>query len=308
MAVQDLFSKRRKAAAKAGKPDVYVYDLLPEALRVQVVHIWLDLIGRISDRFSPATSRWQYLHDAMAREKGVFELNKYGNVSEKWVNFFLTCEVEDALDMIEFSFDFMERLCGGLEDWELQQRMAIFTRPDEAVAELNTRFREHGVGYKYAGGQLVRIDSQYVHSEAVMPALALLTAAPFANANKEFMTAHRHYREGHYKDCVVAANRAFETTLKTICHERKWPFKSGDRASELVTIVRNQRLFSDYLDKGFDAYVAMLKTGLPGVRNNAGGHGEEPRALPVPDYIAAYALHLTATNIVLVVEAFNRQA
>jgi hypothetical protein len=102
----------------------------------------------------------------------------------------------------------------------------------------------------------------------------------------------------------VAANRAFETTLKTICRERGWVFNPGDRAGELVTAVRKNELFPSYLDKGFDTYVALLKTGLPGVRNSAGGHGDDPAALPVPGYVAAHALHLTAANIVLLAEAF----
>jgi hypothetical protein len=49
----------------------------------------------------------------------------------------------------------------------------------------------------------------------------------------------------------------------------------------------------------------MLKSGLPEVRNNAGGHGTAPDALPVPAYIAAYALHLSAASIVMVVEALS---
>jgi hypothetical protein len=52
-------------------------------------------------------------------------------------------------------------------------------------------------------------------------------------------------------------------------------------------------------------YIATLKSGLPEVRNNAGGHGEAPDARPVPSYIAAYALHLSAANIVMAVQASN---
>ncbi|HEV2545752.1 MAG TPA: hypothetical protein VGU20_00285 [Stellaceae bacterium] len=52
-----------------------------------------------------------------------------------------------------------------------------------------------------------------------------------------------------------------------------------------------------------DTYIAMLKTGLPEVRNNAGGHGDDPTAPAVPLYIASYAIHLTAANIVLAMSA-----
>ena len=96
--------------------------------------------------------------------------------------------------------------------------------------------------------------------------------------------------------------------VKAICAEQQWIYQEGDRASELVSVVRGNGLFPDYLAKGFDTYIAMMKTGLPAVRNNAGGHGEAPEALPVPSYIAAYALHMTATNIVLLVEAMRALA
>ena len=290
MAVLDLYSKRKKAAANAGKPDVYRYDNLPSPLRVQIMHLWNDLFGP----YEPYEfNAWQILHEWMAREKGVFELGLGGNPRERCVQHFTTCATDDALDMIELSFG------------------KLGTHPEvlgPAIEELNQRFREHGVGYQLSSGQIIRLDSEFVHAEIVKPALALLSDERFAAANKEFLTAHRHYREGHHKDCVVAANRAFETTLKTICQQRGWPYNPGDRANELVTLVRNQGLFPPYLNKGLDTYVALLKTGLPGVRNSAGGHGDEPAAAPVPPYIAAHALHLTAANIVLLVEAFNASA
>jgi hypothetical protein len=54
-----------------------------------------------------------------------------------------------------------------------------------------------------------------------------------------------------------------------------------------------------------DVYSKRRKAELKEVRNNAGGHGEAPDARPVPAHIAAYALHLSATTIVMAVEASN---
>ncbi len=170
---------------------------------------------------------------------------------------------------------------------------------------MNGRFREHGVGYQYENGQIIRVDRQFVHAEIVKPALVLLHEPAFAAANADFMLAHEHYRDGKHKDAVVAAQRAFEATLKAICNQRGVPVKAGDNVSELIKAVRSASVFPDYLDAGFSTYVAMLKTGLPGVRNNAGGHGEAPNAPPVPGYIAAYAIHMAASNIVLCVEALK---
>lgn len=37
--------------------------------------------------------------------------------------------------------------------------------PDEVIAELNHLFREHGVGYQYESGMMIRVDIQIIHEE-----------------------------------------------------------------------------------------------------------------------------------------------
>ena len=44
MPVADLYSYRKRVA-EGETPDVFVYDTLPEALRVQIIQIWRDAIG-----------------------------------------------------------------------------------------------------------------------------------------------------------------------------------------------------------------------------------------------------------------------
>jgi hypothetical protein len=44
MSLLDLFSKRVRRR-RGDVPDVYVYDQLPDALRVQVVHVWREALG-----------------------------------------------------------------------------------------------------------------------------------------------------------------------------------------------------------------------------------------------------------------------
>ena len=161
---------------------------------------------------------------------------------------------------------------------------------ENALREINQRFEQHGVGYQFESNHIIRVDSKIAHAEIVKPALQLLTAPMFTKANKEFHSSHRHYRAGAYKDCVTAANRAFESALKAICDTEGWPYDRGDRASELVTKVTNNGLFTHDFDKSFSAYVAMLKTGLPSVRNDAGGHGEGIAAAAVTAQIARFAL------------------
>ena len=50
MAIFNLFSKRQKAL-RGDVPDVYTYDDLPNALRVQIVYIWSDVLGSDKDYY-----------------------------------------------------------------------------------------------------------------------------------------------------------------------------------------------------------------------------------------------------------------
>jgi hypothetical protein len=93
--------------------------------------------------------------------------------------------------------------------------------------------------------------------------------------------------------------------MKAICDTRGWGYPKGARASDLVKIIRRKGLLPDYLDLSFDQLIATLQSGLPKVRNDAGGHGQGGIPRETPGSIAGYALHLAAANIVLLVEALK---
>ena len=93
--------------------------------------------------------------------------------------------------------------------------------------------------------------------------------------------------------------------MKVICDSKGWPYPTGARATDLLKIIRANGLLPDYLDQSFDQLVATLKSGLPVVRNETGGHGQGAKPVDVPQYIAEYALNLAASKIRLLCEAFN---
>jgi hypothetical protein len=283
--VYETYSERKQSLEKADQPDVYTYDRIPEKLRNQITHIWTRSFGNGREDHSQATYREmeQKILDAEGRQ--YLALNQSGiNACRFWLQI---CPTDAVIDIVELS-----------------ARIMLQNSDQESVEEINYRFRQNGIGFQFEGGQFIKIDDQFVHAEVVRPAIGLLTSdSTYAAAASEFMTAHQHYREGSNQDAVVAANRAFESTLKAICTKRGWPFDKGARASDLVKTVRQHELFPAHLDSVFDTYIAMMKSGLPEVRNNAGGHGPAPGDAKVPDYIAAYAIHLSAANIVAAIEA-----
>lgn len=214
-------------------------------------------------------------------------------------------EIDDWLSVVEYCFVCVDQI----RNWHPQTRTlkGITQDPEDAIDELNVRFRQAGFGYQFEAGQIVRVDSQYLHSEVVKPALALLSDPRFAGAQEEFLAAHAHYRAGEFEDAIVDANRAFESTMKAICNVKGngREYHSGARASDLIKVIRRNGLLPDYLDQSFDQLIATLQSGLPRVRNEAGGHGQGAAPRETPGYIAGYALHLAAANVVLLVEAMK---
>ncbi|HRJ60071.1 MAG TPA: HEPN domain-containing protein, partial [Azospirillaceae bacterium] len=213
----------------------------------------------------------------------------------------LLCEFSDFLDAVDYSF-FL------LSDFDkeplhvLKTDFGILRQPQDAIDELNYRFREHGVGYQFVGHELVRVDNQVLHAEAVAPALTLLTQPGYEGAENEFQAAYKHYRAGEHRAAVVAANNAFESTLKAICEKRGWTYDKGATAGRLLKIVRDNGLYPDYLDKSFEQLLAVLGSGLPTVRNQEGGHGQGAEVRETPAHVVALALHLAAAKILYLVE------
>ncbi len=307
MAVVDLFS-RRKRIADGKTPDVYRYADLPRALRVQIVQIMSDAVGIYYQYLEPGNAienneGWEIIHDSVAREHGVFELAEGSNPFHSCKNFLLNSHSVDlVLDLIEFGFLYIHSITRQFSVKERAQR-GIRGTADEAIKELNERFKQAGVGYQFEDGYILRIDSELTHSEIVKPALRYLNEDGFEGSRDEFMSAHAHYRKGEMKDAIVDANNAFESTLKSICLQREWDFQNGDSASRLIKVVRDHGLLPDYLDNSFDQLVATLNSGLPKVRGEEGAHGQGAILSETPDYVAAYALHLAAAQILFLVKA-----
>ena len=297
MAIYETFSKRKRRAEQT-EPDVYQYDEIPETLRVQVWRIFRKSIGHINQP-------WDYARETIAQELGRTTLANFKNPQEDCLSFLRSEQnVDYWLDLVEILARIIDRI---LRQFSVHQREdgGITQEPDDAIEELNGRFGEARLGYQYENGQIVRIDSQLIHAEITKPALQLLSDPRFKGAEEEFLDAHRHYRAGEYEDCITNALKAFESTLKAICVLREWEYPTKSRASDLLRIVRREKLFPDYLDTSFDQLYGTLHSGLPKVRNEAGGHGQGATPRQTPDYIAAYALHLAATKIVLLLRAFQ---
>lgn len=301
MAIIDLFSKRQKKL-RGEIPDVYTYDDIPDSLRVQIVHIWKDSIGSnvdYHDKFKRVFQSYKFLVETLCREYGLFQLvtkNRYDNRNymEELINFFLQEEdAEKIIDVIELSFSVVDRLT---REFSYRKSRNASEIADQSINELNARFLENGVGYQYEAGEIIRVDSQFVHSEVVKPTFKLLAQPGYAGAQQEFLKAHEHYRQKNYKESLNEALKAFESTMKIICNKRGRQYDTGKAtAKNLIDICFQQGLIPSFWQQQMGALRSLLESGVPTGRNKLGGHGQGTAPKNVPQYIVAYVLHMSAS-------------
>lgn len=300
MAITDLYSKRLKRML-GEVPDIYIYDEIPYNLRVQIVHIIQDTIGIRKSNFTDKPGEiYEYVFNTLCHEYGKFSLVKGNNGShEEQVLIFLLKEqdVEKILDAIELSFICISEIS---DDYNYHTSVKI--SPDEAISDLNERFRESGIGYSFDGGQIIRIDSTYIHEEITKPTIALLQNNKFKDANEEYLKAHEHYRYGRNEECLNDCLKAFESTMITICEEKSWTYNQKDAANNLIEVCFENGLVPKYLKSELTTLKSLLKDGIPTIRNKKSAHGQGQTPQKVDDEITRYGLNLTGVNIIFLIE------
>lgn len=306
LAIFDLFSKRQKTL-RGDVPDVYTYDALPAPLRTQIVHIWFDTLGKEGQWWDGQVRKtYTFIVETLCREYGLFRLpsaNEYGDREYiiELANFLLQEEdIEKALDAVELSFRVIDRFT---REWEYLHRNNASELADAAIEELNGRLKEQGIGYQYSDGEIIRIDSELLHSEVVKPALRLLNQKMYAGAQQEFLKAHEHYRHGNAKEALNECLKAFESLMKSICDKRGWIVSGNATAKNLIQVCIDNNLIPLFWQQKFTSLRSLLESGIPTGRNKLGGHGQGAATTVVPDHLVAYMLHMTASAIVFLGES-----
>ena len=91
--------------------------------------------------------------------------------------------------------------------------------------------------------------------------------------------------------------------MKTICEKRGWKYKKNDTAKKLIQICFDNKLIPDFWQSHFSGLRGTLESGVPTARNIMGGHGNGTSPTEVPQHLAAYCLHITASTLVFLIEA-----
>lgn len=305
----DLFSNRQKKL-RGEMPDVYVYDELPQALKVQIIHILRDTVGD-ENNFRLGTGdvceAYTRLVEILCREYGLFWLGKELYEAKRpyiteFFDFILEqSDHEKVLDAVELAFRLIDRVTRGAS--YLYRGSKASELADAAIEEVNIRFEQHGVGYRFEEGEIIRVDSEFLHTEVVKPVLVLLHAPQFNGAQAEFLKAHEHYRHERAKEALMECLKSLESTMKSICAKRNWTHDPNATSNSLINILFQRKLIPDFWCNYFSGLRATLEGGVPPARNNLSGHGQGMEIVEVPLHLVAFVLHQTAATIVFLVKA-----
>lgn len=306
MTLPEIYS-RRKQREIGRTDDVFIYDELSQKVRVQIIHIINGALGPYYDEYGnrgEAAAYYDYVCGLLREELGVFTLTPRSapNCRDELVYWFQAeSNVDHALDFIELTFRLIDRIVrdDGYKFRDMEKS------PDTAIAELNARWLEAGIGYQFKDGTVIRVDSELLHKEVVLKALQLTGDQQFSSVNSEYMKAHGHFRHGDYEPCLVECAKAFESTLKIIGAALKWEISENDNASKLIAASVKAGFLTSYLEAGFSSLRAMLESGVPVPRNKDAGHGAGLKKRIVPAELAAYQLHQTAATIVFLIGSFR---
>ena len=191
--------------------------------------------------------------------------------------------------MIEFSFRY-------LRVW--LDEIGQSDRCKDIIAELNHRFRENGVGYEfnYEANEIVRIDNQVLHQEAIRPAIHLLADPTYKTANEEYLAALEDYKKGDLGDCLTKCCSSLESVMKIICDKKGWQHDPKAKTGPLLKIVLPKLGLPPFFEQPLIVIASMRHTLSP-------SHGAGTKERRVDEYMARYALNASGSAIVLLVEA-----
>lgn len=303
MPIVNIFSKRMKQS-RGEVPDVYRYDHLPGPLRVQIIQIWERALGRPYRAPREIVDAFRGIVGILCHELGVFTLPFPPRLDlgrddfyRDLVEYFQTEErVENALDVVELCFSTIERL----------SRYRTLSRPipaKVAIDELNYRFREHGVGYAYSDGHIIRKDGEFAHEKIVRPCLQVLAGKAYGGAQEEFLKGEKYYRKGDMKGAVTECQKAVESVMKVICKKRGWAHGKHPTAKELISTLLANGLIPSFWQNHLASLRSLLEGGSALVRNRLSAHGQGTETVEIPRHLAAYTLHMAAATILFLAEA-----
>lgn len=281
----NVFSKRAASQTRSPRP-------LTESFHSRVLMRCRDLFD--------GTDFWKEIHSKLTYLHGRPRLSKVNTNSPALdvLGFLASCDDAHFLDFLEYIF-LTQAYFHASNQGNLVEDFNEFLRQDELpYAVTDFVWAEQDGGYATSTlttyPQVIRKDSEVLYGSAIQPTLQLLRESEFSAVNKEFLEALEDFRKSDYGDCLTKCGSAFESVLKVICAQKKWPHSATDTASPLLkTVIANSGL-----DSFFEQPLVLVAT----IRNKLSkSHGAGLTTREVTEAKAEYAINATAAAILLLV-------
>ena len=111
-------------------------------------------------------------------------------------------------------------------------------------------------------------------------------------------------KNGNYESVLVEANKAFESTMKIICDLKGYELPNKHTATALIAHLRKNNFITNFQDEKFNGLSKTLES-ISIIRNNQAGHGQGSAVRNLSVIYAEYALRVTASNILLLIEIYK---
>jgi len=162
------------------------------------------------------------------------------------------------------------------------------------TSDLNKLFEIHHINLRYFNGEFYIIDSDFLESEVLSQAQQLLDSNTYSGALEEFLNARSAFMEKDYKQCILLANHALESTMKAILGKDA---NTGELIKKICRDGYAPSYYEGFLDHFREFLNIVVKT-----RNNEAGHGQGKDVADVPASLAELTLHLSASLIVFLIK------
>lgn len=232
----------------------------------------------------------------ICKYKGIANLNNLGYSKESINEWLKKCSVIDFLRTIEI---FLWIKINDKTD-DNDKRLA------RTIKEMNEVFDIDKIGYEIIDNKIIRKDSKYLHKEVIKETISLLYTHDFKGPLEEFEKALEHYLKKDYKTSIAEANKAYESTMKSILTKLKINYSSDDTASTLIKLLYdNDVIFSQ--TESFTNNLRTILQGLPTIRNKQAGHGQGLNPKEVYKSYTEFALHLCGSFIVFLIHRYEEK-
>lgn len=282
-------------------PDYYSYEI-DQTIRHKIIGTIFDFQTR---------GEMDDLNIKIEREFGK-SLPIKPNTSRRIEEFLFKCDKDEFLTSIELLI--VIKLKNILNENDMYDRSYLAGDLKKFINTVNKIFKIDKIGYEIVPVNLpdlryiiVPYNSQYLYLETIKRPISLMHSEDFKGPLNEFEDALDEYRQEEYKDSIHKANKAYESTLKTILELKSIEYSATDSIPKLVEKIRNETaLIDSSMQTIFDSFWSVLQNGPPNIRNLEGiGHGQGSSIKEVEKSFADFVLRLAGTYIVFLIERYK---